>query len=332
MGIGATVIWGCAKRTPTAPLRSRNRCLREPTIEVPPPTSAYAVPKGRSMTLNAILSLPENMMSSAFTHWFPFTLLNGLHLLEILVLALLANRLVRAAANALIRPAASQSRAAQLREQQTRALADAVYRAASTMVWVFAALAALPELGLSVLPAAGVVGLGLVGLGFGGHPLVGDIIAGICIVMEDQFAVGETIQAGDITGRVEALTLRRTLVRDARGALVTLANGDLRLVSNLSRDWSQAYVDIDVQVQASMEEALKALESAAAELRNDGAWSQALVDGPRLLGIQDYGSATATLRLQLRTVPMRHEEVSRELRRRIQMEFQRRGLSGSREV
>ena len=269
-------------------------------------------------------------MSSPFTHFFAFTFLNGLHLLEILLLALLANRLVRAATNAMIRPAASQSRAAQLRERETRALASTLYRVATTIVWVFAALTALPEFGLSVWPAAGVAGLGLLGLGFGGHHLVRDAIAGICIVMEDQFAVGETIQAGDITGRVEVLTLRRTLVRDARGALVTLANGDLRLVSNLSRDWSQAYVDISVDGQASMEEALKALESAAAELRNDAAWSQALVDGPRLLGMQDYGPAVATVRLQLRTVPMRHEEVSRELRRRIQIEFQRRGLWASR--
>ena len=269
-------------------------------------------------------------MSSVFTHWFAFTFLNGVHLLEILILALLANRLVRAAATAMIRPAASETRAAQLRERQTRALASTLYRVSSKIVWVFAALVALPELGLRVLPAACVAGLALLGLGLGAHHLVRDAIAGICIVFEDQFAVSETIQAGDITGRVEALTLRRTLVRDARGALVTVANGDLRSVSNLSRDWSQTYVDINVDGQASIEEALKALESAAAELRNDAAWSQALIDGPRLLGIQDYSPAAATLRLQLRTVPLRQEEASRELRRRIHVEFQRRGLAVSR--
>lgn len=269
-------------------------------------------------------------MSSPFTPWFPFTFLNGLHLLEILILALLANRLVRLAADAIIRPAASQNRAVQLRERQTRALASTLYRVGSKIVWVFAAVMALPEFGLSAWPVAGVAGLGLLGLGLGGHQLVRDTVAGICIVVEDQFAVGETIQAGDVTGRVEVLTLRRTLVRDARGALVTLANGDLRFVSNLSRDWSQAHVDVSVDGQGSLEEALKALENASAELRNDAAWSQALVDGPRLLGIQDYGPTGATLRLQLRTVPMRHEEVSRELRRRIQIEFQRRGLFASR--
>src|SRR5215471_19898143 len=78
-----------------------------------PPNERVAVPQGPSATLNAILSLAENMMSSPFTHWFPFTFLNGIHLLEILILALLANRLVRVATNAMIQPAASQNRAAQ---------------------------------------------------------------------------------------------------------------------------------------------------------------------------------------------------------------------------
>jgi small conductance mechanosensitive channel len=267
------------------------------------------------------------MMSSPFTRLFDFTILNALHLLEIIVLALLANRLVRAATNALIRPATSQARAAQQREQQTRARATTLYRVSSKIVWVLAVLTALPEFGVNVLPAAGITGLALLGLGFGAHHLVRDAIAGIYIVVEDQFAPGETIQAGDIVGRVEELTLRRTLVRDGRGALVTLANGDLRTVSNLSRDWSQAYVDISVEPEAALDEVLQGLERAAAELRSDAAWSQALIDGPRVLGIQDYGRGTITMRLQLRTAPMRHEEVSRELRRRIQIEFQRRELS-----
>jgi small-conductance mechanosensitive channel len=267
------------------------------------------------------------MMSSPFTSWFSFTIPNALHLLAILVLALLLNRVHRQMTNLLIKPAALQTRMAQAREQQTRELAGTLYNAGSKIVWVVAVLTALPEFGISVLPAVALGGLALLAFGFGAQNLVRDLIAGFHIVFEDQYVVGDTIQALHITGRVEQLTLRRTVVRDNRGALVTLANGDIRAVGNLSRDWSQAFVDVSVTTEEPLDRALQALEAAAAGLRGDPAWSQALVDGPRVLGIQAYGRSDSTLRVQVRTAPTRQDEVSRELRRRIQMEFQRQNVS-----
>jgi small conductance mechanosensitive channel len=122
------------------------------------------------------------------------------------------------------------------------------------------------------------------------------------------------------------MTLRRTVLRDARGALVTIANGEIRTVSNLSRDWSQAFVDIAIAPEVSLEKTMQALEAAAVEMRGDPSWSQALVDGPRILGVQSYDRLASTVRLQVRTAPTRQDEVSRELRRRIQTEFQKQGL------
>jgi len=127
-------------------------------------------------------------------------------------------------------------------------------------------------------------------------------------------------------GRVENLTLRRTVLRDARGALVTIANGEIRSVANLSRDWSQTCVDVELPPEVPLERPLAALESVAADLRSDAAWSQALVDGPRVLGVQSYDRNASVVRLQVKTLPMRQEEISRELRRRIQLEFQKHGL------
>jgi len=110
---------------------------------------------------------------------------------------------------------------------------------------------------------------------------------------------------------------------------VSIANGELRTVSNLSRDWSQAFVDVSVAAGTQLERTLQALEAAAAELRGDAAWSQALVDGPRVLGVQGYDPAGTTVRVQVRTAPTRQDEVCRELRRRIQMELQRQGIAAS---
>jgi small conductance mechanosensitive channel len=101
----------------------------------------------------------------------------------------------------------------------------------------------------------------------------------------------------------------------------------MRSVSNLSRDWSQAFVDVGVAAETPLEKTLQALESAAAGMRSDAAWSQALVDGPRVLGVQGFDQTGATLRLQVRTAPTRQDEVCRELRRRIHLEFQRQGIA-----
>jgi small-conductance mechanosensitive channel len=270
------------------------------------------------------------MMSSPVSQWLILTIPAALHLLGIFVIALLANRVLRAGTNLLIRPAVSQSRAAQAREQQTRTFAGTLYSAGSKVVWGIAILGALPELGMNVVPAVVVIGATMLGLGFGARRLVGDLIAGFQIVFEDQYSVGDTIQTQHLSGKVEHLTLRRTVVRDARGALVTVANEELRTVANLSRDWSQAFVDISVGAEQHMEKTLQALEIAAAALRSDPSWSQALMDGPRVLGMQAYGPNGPTFRIQVRTAPTRQDEVSRELRRRIQIEFQRQSIPISR--
>jgi moderate conductance mechanosensitive channel len=265
-------------------------------------------------------------MSSPFNHWLELTLPNALHLLGILVIALVLNRLLRAVTNLLIKPAATQARAAQLREQQTRTLAGVLYGTGSKVVWAVALLTSLHEFNIDITPAVTLAGLASLAIGFGAQSLVRDLISGFYIVLEDQYVVGDTIQFADYSGRVEHLTLRRTVIRDARGALVTIANGEIRAVSNLSRDWSQAFVDVSLAPESPIEKTLLALETAAAELRGDPAWSQALVDGPRILGVQSFDRASSTIRLQVRTAPTRQDEVARELRRRIQIEFQRQGI------
>jgi moderate conductance mechanosensitive channel len=279
------------------------------------------------MPLPMLYSPPDNTMSSLLSEIPMLSVSNLLHLLGIVVAAILINRILRVLANQIVKPAPAQTRAAQAREQQTRTLADVTYSAVSKVVWVLAGLTAAPEFGINVMPIVILAGLAALAIGFGAQNLVRDVVSGFYIVLEDQFTVGDTIQAAETIGRVEHLTLRRTVVRDSRGAVVTLSNGELRSVGNLSRDWSQAYVDVEISPQVPQERALQALDAAATELRNDASWSQALVDGPRILGLQAYDQMGSTVRLQVRTAPARHEDVSRELRRRIQLEFQRQGIA-----
>ena len=268
-------------------------------------------------------------MPSSFNRWLELALPNALHLIGIFVIALVLNRLLRAVTNLAIKQASAPGRSAQLREQQTRTLAEVLYGAGSKVVWAVALLTAVREFHIDITPALTLAGLASLAVGFGAQTLVRDVITGIYIVLEDQYIVGDTIQFADYIGRVEHLTLRRTVIRDARGALVTIANGEIRTVSNLSRDWSQAFVDVSLAPESPIEKTMQALESAAAALRGDPAWSQTLVDGPRILGVQSFDRSSSTVRLQVRTAPTRQDEVARELRRRIQVEFQKQGIPTS---
>jgi moderate conductance mechanosensitive channel len=266
-------------------------------------------------------------MSSLLSEVPTLSVANLLRLAVIFVAAFLISRLWQLMTKRLVKPRESQSRAAQAHEQQVRTLAALVSSAGSKVVWGVAVLMAAQEFGISVTPVLVVVAIIGLGMGLGARNLVRDVISGFSIILEDQYALGETIQVGETLGRVEHLTLRRTVVRDGRGALVTLANGEIRAVGNLSRDWSQAYVDVGVSPEVPQEQALQALDAVATELRNDASWSQALVDGPRILGLQNYDQSASTVRVQVRTAPGRHEDVTRELRRRIQREFQKQGIA-----
>jgi small conductance mechanosensitive channel len=213
-------------------------------------------------------------------------------------------------------------RVARLHEQHVKTLAGLMYSAGTAVIAVGAILTALPVFGFNVTPIAAAAGLASLAFGFGAQHLVRDLINGFFIIIEDQFVVGEIVQIGTTAGRVEHLTLRRTVVRDLQGALVTIPNGEVTRVSNLSRDWGQVFVDISVSQETSADTALATLERVCAELRGDAAWSPVLVDGPRALGVDSFGPAGAILRLQLRTVPGRQDDAARELRRRIQNRFE----------
>jgi moderate conductance mechanosensitive channel len=260
--------------------------------------------------------------------WTEFALGHGTRLLAIVLIALLLVRVLRMLTRRLIAAAGSESaaRVARMREQQTRTLAGILYSGGTAVIVVVAALTALPEFGFNVTPVAAAAGLASLAIGFGAQHVVRDFINGFFIVLEDQYVVGDIVRIGDVVGRVEHLTLRRTVVRDPQGAVVTIPNGEITKVANLSRDWGQLFLDATIAVDQPVDEALNALEAVAAEFRAEPAWSPMLLDGPRVLGVESLAPNGTIVRLQVRTAPTRQDDVARELRRRIQVELAGRGI------
>ena len=267
-------------------------------------------------------------MTDHVFRWTEFALGHGARLLAILLIALLLIRVLRILTRRLIAAAGNESatRVARMRERQTRTLAGIIYSAGTAVISIVAALTALPEFGFNITPVAAAAGLASLAVGFGAQHVVRDFINGFFTVLEDQYVVGDVVRIGDVLGRVEHLTLRRTVVRDPQGALVTIPNGEITKVANLSRDWGQLFLDAIIAPDQPLDEALNALEAVAAEFRADPSWSPMLLDGPRVLGVESLAFSGTTVRLQVRTAPTRQDDVARELRRRIQIELTGRGI------
>jgi moderate conductance mechanosensitive channel len=261
-------------------------------------------------------------MTDSFARWTEIAGTRGLRVLVIFLMAYFLMRILKAVTARLVQVPTSPARAAQMREFQTRKVAAVLYSLGSAIVSIAAIAAALPELGFhveSLLAAAGVAGIVV---GIGAQSLVKDVVNGFFIVFEDQYVVGDLIQLNGETGRVEHLTLRRTVLRNPGGAMVNIPNSLVGQVANLSRDWSQTFLDVTIPSDEMVGRALATLEKIAGDFRADPDWSQTLVDGPRVLGVESLALDGTVIRLQVRTSLNRKDDVARELRRRIKLSFE----------
>jgi small-conductance mechanosensitive channel len=261
-------------------------------------------------------------MNLNLSHLLVWAETSGFRLLTILIVALILARIWKAFTSRLIEISKGQTRVGQMREQQTRTVAGIANSVGITVIFAGAVIIALPELGFEITPFAAIAAVASLALGFGAQNLVKDLINGFFIVFEDQFVVGDVIQLNSETGRVEHLTLRRTVLRNPAGAIVTIPNSLVGQVANLSRDWSQAFVDVTIPSDEQVGRAISTLEKIAGDFRADADWSAALVDGPRVLGIESLTLDGTVLRLQVRTILNRKDDVARELRRRIKLGFE----------
>jgi moderate conductance mechanosensitive channel len=261
-------------------------------------------------------------MTESISQWSESAGRIGLRLLVIVILAVFLVRVLRAVTSRLVQVAKSPTRSGQIREQQTRTMADLLHSVGATVIIVLAVLMVMRILGFDIAPALATAGVLSVALAFGAQSLLKDIINGVFIVFEDQYSLGDMLQVNGETGRVEHITLRRTVLRNSAGAIVSIPNSLIGQVSNLSRDWSQTFVDVTVPADEMVGRALATLDKVASEFRNDADWSPALVDGPRVLGIESLNLDGTVIRMQVRTVLNRKDDAARELRRRIKLAFE----------
>ena len=186
------------------------------------------------------------------------------------------------------------------------------------------ALMLLSQIGVSITPilaSAGIVGIAV---GFGAQSLVKDIFAGFLILLEEQYDVGDAIKIGDTTGTVERLTLRVTRIRGLDGALTTIPNGSITTVSNLSRDWSRAVLDVEIDYGADIDRAMQVMLTTTAQYRQER--PDEITEEPVMLGVDKATGTGVTLRMTVKTAPAKQADIARELRRRIKLAFDHEGI------
>lgn len=210
--------------------------------------------------------------------------------------------------------------------QRGEAIGTLLRSVTSVVVWSVAALMALAELGLNLAPlltGAGVVG---VALGFGSQSLVKDFIAGIFMLVEDQYGVGDVIDTGEAEGTVESVSLRTTRLRGVDGTMWHVPNGEIRRVGNKSQEWSRAILDVPVPYDSDLGEVSTLLQTVADGLAREPAWAGRITAAPEVWGVERFDADSVAVRLVLTTVPLEQWAVSRELRRRIKDAFDEKGL------
>lgn len=214
-----------------------------------------------------------------------------------------------------------------MRRQQLLTVAQILRWATDVLVVGSALLMLLSTLGVDITPLAASVGVAGLAVSLGAQTLIKDLISGILILVENQYVVGDFIQVGGVAGQVERLTLRATYLRDINGYLHTIPNGEVRVLSNMTREWSRALVDVGVAYEEDLDRVLRVFEETAEAFARDPAFESQLLEPPKVLGPLALGDWALTVRVTVKTQPGKQWGVAQELRRKMLTACEREGIT-----
>ena len=202
------------------------------------------------------------------------------------------------------------------RRQRAQTTGSVLRSIATVVIFGIATMMVLQDLGMNLAPLLASAGIAGVAIGFGAQNLVKDYMAGIFMLLEDQYGVGDTIDIGEATGVVEVVTLRTTRLRDADGVVWYVRNGEVSRVGNQSQGWSRAVVDFPVAYDSDVDRIITLLRDTATDFAADGDWTNKLTGEPDVWGVQAMSGTAVIIRVVVKTTTGDQGPVARELRRR----------------
>jgi len=211
-------------------------------------------------------------------------------------------------------------------EKRADTLVQLLRKGVVIVVWLVVGLMILRELGMEIGPilaSAGILGLAV---GFGAQNLVRDVISGFFLIMENQIRVGDVVSLNGISGTVEKVDFRITVLRDLHGTVHVLPNGTITELSNMTQEWSASLLDIRVAYKEDTDRVIEIMQRIAAELRADEYFGPAIREELEVFGVNEFGESGVVVRVRLQTEPGQQWEVGREFRRRLKPAFEAEGI------
>jgi moderate conductance mechanosensitive channel len=283
-----------------------------------------------SLGYNPELTGMEEQFSNIWHQWHNYLVVwtrdRAPKLLVILVLAFILVRLLELITRKIVALSERTAHGA-VRSQQVRTVVGVVRSVGVFLIVFVAGMTLLKDVFLiniePLLASAGIAGLAI---GFGAQTLVKDVINGFFILVEDQFEVGDTIRAAGVSGVVEEITMRRTILRDSDGTLHIVPNGSIQIVSNTTRDWSQVTLHVSADYSESSDRVIEVLTEVANEIYNDPAFKDDVVAEPQVPGIERVRGNEVDYLMLAKVRPGKQYNVARELRRRIKVCFEKNNI------
>lgn len=233
------------------------------------------------------------------------------------LLALIASRIVYIA---------EQHAADAIRISQVKALASVIRATGIGVIAGLCALSILGNLGINLAPLLASAGVAGVAVGLAAQTIVKDMLNGMLILVEDQFGVGDVVSVAGVTGTVEAMSLRKTTIRDGAGALYVIPNSQITIVANQSRDFSVATINVSVDYSANPDKVIPLLKNIAMSVRNDPDYSHLFLEAPQVLGVDAFKGSEVIYPVILKTKANQQWAPMRETRRRIRLALEKEDL------
>jgi len=247
------------------------------------------------------------------------------HLLVVAAIAFILSRILRSITYRMTR-VAEQHAVGPARIGQVKTLAGVIRTTGLAIIGLIAGMQILDAVGINFGPLLASAGIAGIAIGLAAQNIVKDMLNGILIIIEDQFNVGDTVRLAGLAGTVEAMTLRKTTVRDADGTLYVIPNSQITTVANLSIGYSIATVNVSVDFSANPDEVLKLLTSIANDLRNSEEFRQLFVADPQILGVDAIKGSELIFPVVFKTVATKQYGPIREFRRRVRLALEQNHL------
>jgi len=212
------------------------------------------------------------------------------------------------------------------RAKRATTLGRLVRNVLNILLYGVAGLMVLQQLQINVLPVLTGAGIAGLAVGFGAQTLVRDVISGFFLILEDQVRVGDVASVNGTAGQVESINLRTITLRDLSGTVHIFPNGSVQQMSNLTKDFAYYVVDMGVAYKEDTDQVVRVMRQVAEDLAADEAYGRHMLAPLEVLGVDAFDESQVTIKVRLKTQPLRQWEVGREYRRRVKKAFDARGI------